>query len=169
MRARATGAEYALHRHQGDLPPGWRDARRRPTGFQPDGDSVHFKPANPTLLDRLKHVGRPYRLTAIGSTQLRFEGIDALELHFGGTHQPRPLADQARDHLTGQLGLNPVPYAPPEHITVKPPVARDAVAGFILSRALEVNGRPVSFAFEGDPPTQDGRTSSSTPPCSGRA
>jgi hypothetical protein len=92
------------------------------SGFEPDGDSIQFKPSDPTLLERLDRVGRPFRLTAIGSTQLRFEGIDALELHFDGSHQPRPLADQARDFLTGELGLNPVPYRPPDDIRVAPPV-----------------------------------------------
>jgi hypothetical protein len=61
-----------------------------PTGFEPDGDSIQFQPANPTLLNRLDQPGRPYRLSLIGSTQLRLEGIDALELHFDSTHQPHP-------------------------------------------------------------------------------
>jgi endonuclease YncB( thermonuclease family) len=127
-----------------------------PTGFQPDGDSIQFQPANPQLLNQLDQPGRPYRLTSIGSTQLRLEGIDALELHFDSTHQPRPLADEARDFLTGKLGLNPVPYRPPRNIQVQPPVAKDATGGFILSRALEVNGRPIAFAFTSTPPAADG-------------
>jgi endonuclease YncB( thermonuclease family) len=127
-----------------------------PTGFEPDGDSIQFKPASPQLLDRLTQPGRPYRLTSIGSTQLRLEGIDALELHFDSTHQPRPLADQARDFLTGKLKLNPVPYRPPSNLQVNPPVPKDAAPGYILSRALEVNGRPVAFAFGGAPPSPDG-------------
>jgi endonuclease YncB( thermonuclease family) len=133
-----------------------RTSAGKPSGFEPDGDSIQFKPADPTLLERLDRVGRPFRLTAIGSTQLRFEGIDALELHFDGSHQPRPLADQARDFLTGELGLNPVPYRPPEGVRVAPPVARDAAAGYILSRALEANGRPVVFAFAGAAPAANG-------------
>jgi endonuclease YncB( thermonuclease family) len=84
-----------------------------PTGFQLDGDSIQFKPTNPQLLNQLDQPGRPVRLTSIGSTQLRLEGIDALELHFDSTHQSRPLADQARDFLTGKLSLNPVPYGRP--------------------------------------------------------
>jgi hypothetical protein len=84
-----------------------------PSGFAPDGDSVQFRPTDHSLLERLTRVGRPYRLTSIGSTQLRFEGIDALELHFDGSLEPRPLADRARDFLTGELALNPVPYKHP--------------------------------------------------------
>jgi hypothetical protein len=121
----------------------------QPSGFSPDGDSIHFKPADPALLERLERVGRPFRLSAIGSTQLRFEGIDALELHFADSHQPRPLADQARDFLTGELELNPVPYEPPELVRVQPPVERDAAHGFVLSRSLEANGRPRGVRLRG--------------------
>jgi endonuclease YncB( thermonuclease family) len=127
-----------------------------PSGFAPDGDSVQFRPTNPSLLERLTRVERPYRLSSIGSTQLRFEGIDALELHFDGSHQPRPLADRARDFLTGELDLNPVPYRAPANIRVRPPVERDATPGYILSRALEVTGRPVAFAFVAVPPAPAG-------------
>ena len=132
------------------------------TGFEPDGDSIHFKPFDPALLGNLERLQMPYRLTNIGSVMLRFEGIDALELHYspshGGpsTHQPRPMADAARDFLTGELNMNPVPYAPPRNLRVKPPVLHDATPGYILSRSLEVHGRPVSFAFTGAAPEADG-------------
>ena len=104
---------------------------------------MQFKPDKPKLLDRLERTADAYRLTSIGSTQLRFEGIDALELHFEGHHQPRPLADDSRDYLTGLLGMNPVAYKAPQNVTVKPPVAHDGTRGYILSRALEAHGRPV--------------------------
>ena len=133
-----------------------QSAAGNPTGFQPDGDSMQFKPDKPKLLDRLERTADAYRLTSIGSTQLRFEGIDALELHFEGHHQPRPLADDSRDYLTGLLGMNPVPYKAPQNVTVKPPAAHDGTRGYILSRALEAHGRPVSFAFAGDPAGNDG-------------
>ena len=45
-----------------------------PSGFEPDGDSMQFKPTNPALLDELARTGSPARLTSIGSAQLRFEG-----------------------------------------------------------------------------------------------
>jgi hypothetical protein len=63
-----------------------------PSGFEPDGDSMQFKPDQPTLLERWNRVGSPYRVTSIGSTQLRFEGIDALELHLreAGSHARSP-------------------------------------------------------------------------------
>lgn len=139
-----------------------RDKNGKATGFEPDGDSIHFKPDKPSLLEKLKVLVKPVKLSGIGSVQLRMEAIDALELHYqpdkGGksSHQPRPLADEARDFLTGELGLNPVPYTPPRNIRVKPPVERDATRGYILSRRLEINGRPVSFVFFGDSAKEDG-------------
>ena len=135
----------------------------QPSGFQPDGDSMEFKPNDPALLDRLTRVGRPCRLSSIGSTQLRFDGIDALELHFGGIHQPRPLADEERDFLTGMLGMNPVAYEPPDYLTVKAPAARDGTPGYILARSLEAHGRPVSFAYAGKPAAPDGSELEVTP------
>jgi hypothetical protein len=131
-------------------------------GFSPDGDSLAFKPQKVSLLDKLERLVQPYKLTAIGSVQLRFEGIDALELHFRGKsgperRQPAPLAEDARDFLTGRFGFNPVPYSPPRLIKVKPPVVRDGAEGYILSRALDIHGRPVSFVFVGSPaPRKDG-------------
>lgn len=133
-----------------------RTAAGNPSGFSPDGDSMQFKPDQPQLLNTLDQVGRPYKLSSIGSTQLRFEGIDALELHYAASHQPRPLADEAREYLTGRLALNPVPYRAPELLRVKPPVERDGTRGYILTRALEANGRPVAFAFAGGSPHADG-------------
>ena len=52
--------------------------------------------------------------------------------------------------------MNPVPYAPPRNVRVRPPAPVDAAPGYIISRALEVNGRPVSFAFAGQPSVADG-------------
>jgi endonuclease YncB( thermonuclease family) len=126
------------------------------TGFQPDGDSIQFKPDNPALLDKLDQVKAPHTLTRIGSLNLRFEGIDAPELHYQGARQPAPFAEDARDFLTGAIGMNPVTYGP-SGITVKPP-ANDGQRGYILARSLEVHGRPVSFVFLGNPPEPDGAT-----------
>lgn len=140
------------------------DKNGKPTGFEPDGDSIHFKPKKIALLDGLTRLGVKYKPSAIGSVNLRMEGIDALEIHytpsFKGakrTHQPRPLADYERDALTGLLGMNPVPYKQPLGTTVAPPVSVDGVPGYILSRSLDVHGRPVSFLYKGAAPFTDGK------------
>jgi len=52
--------------------------------------------------------------------------------------------------------MNPVLYSGAGLTKVQPPVVHDATAGFILSRALEQHGRPVSFVFVGSPPAPDG-------------
>jgi hypothetical protein len=52
-----------------------QSANGNPTGFQPDGDWMQFKPDDALLLHRLEKTADAYRLTSIGSTQLRFEGI----------------------------------------------------------------------------------------------
>lgn len=133
-----------------------RNVNGNPTGFQPDGDSIHFKPQVPSRLDELEQPGHPYRPTRIGSVNLRFEGIDAPELHYQGTRQPAPLPENARDFLTGQIGMNPVNYGP-SGTTVAPP-ANDGQQGYILSRSLEFHGRPVSFVFLGpNLPKPDGQ------------
>jgi endonuclease YncB( thermonuclease family) len=126
------------------------------SGFEPDGDSVQFKPSDAALLQRLTRLSQPVRPTAIGSVQLRFEGIDALELHYAGSHQPRALADQARGFLMTELGLDPIQFAAPDGVRAIPPAPNDGAPGFILARSLEVHGRPVSFVFAGDPAQDDG-------------
>lgn len=127
-----------------------------PSGFAPDGDSVQFAPDDPALLERLPVLAAPVDLTAVGSTQLRMEGIDALELHYSGSHQPRPLADQARDMLMQHLGLTPLTYRAPHHTQVEPPAVNDAQPGWIASRSLDLYGRPIAWLFTGTPPVPDG-------------
>lgn len=131
-----------------------RSAAGNPTSFQPDGDSIHFRPSNPAHLDDLEQVGRPYRLTRIGSLNLRFEGIDATEIHYGRSRQPSPLAEQSRDYLTGQFGMNPVNYKA-DGYRVQPP-ANDGQKGYILSKQLDVHGRPVSFVYSGTTSLKNG-------------
>ena len=43
-----------------------------PTGFEPDGDSIQFKPANPQLLDRLDSArpARPAHLDRVNPAAL---------------------------------------------------------------------------------------------------
>ena len=67
------------------------------TNYSPDGDTIRFKPdeiGDLALLD-----GVPADPNARGHVSLRLEGIDALETHFEGRHQPLALANSARDRL----------------------------------------------------------------------
>ncbi|MFN8412081.1 MAG: hypothetical protein U0Z26_06810 [Anaerolineales bacterium] len=63
-------------------------------GYSPDGDSMMFKAANPALWDGLENENKDTfteKLTKEnGAVQLRLEGIDALETHFGPMPLPTP-------------------------------------------------------------------------------
>ena len=63
----------------------------RVVGFAPDGDSIRFKPSDPTQLLQLQNL--PPDLKLEPPVQLRIEAIDTLETHYslksGPTvHQP---------------------------------------------------------------------------------
>jgi endonuclease YncB( thermonuclease family) len=130
--------------------------KRGLTGYEPDGDSIRFLPDNPENLEKLKRLKTA--VTLDGPVNLRLEGIDALEIHYPSYkyHQPDDLAKGARDFLTAQIGLDPVSYVQPDGVRVRPPVTHDGAPGWILSRSLDIHGRPVSFVFAGKTDLQDG-------------
>jgi hypothetical protein len=128
-------------------------------GYSPDGDSVRFQPATPSFLSLLS--GPPADLNARGHAQLRFEAIDTLETHFGTLHQPLTPAVRALDFTLLQLGITGVTW---DALHQRVTAANDGTEGYILSRAVEDNRRPVAFVYAGAPPAADGARSSSVPP-----
>ena len=127
-------------------------------GSRPDGDSVWFKPTNP---GHLKNLGGPsVDFNGGGFAQLRFEGIDALELHYkGSNHQREDETVAARDRLLELIGFNSVTYAPSvsstidTYVRVATPHPR---TGFILTRNVGFYRRPVAFVFTGETQHQEG-------------
>ncbi len=126
-------------------------------GYSPDGDSVKFKADSQ---DHWKKItGRPKLNKPKNRVQLRFEGIDALETHYrpakGGTeeHQPLVWAQAARDFMLKTLGIKNVQWGPTGKGIVQ---ADDDVPGYILTRAADHYGRPVSYVFAGSTPKKDG-------------
>jgi endonuclease YncB( thermonuclease family) len=107
----------------------------------PDGDSVRFRPDNDTLWKQLK---RSYRIdpSKDGTVQLRFEAIDAPELHYQGKGQP--MGREARDFLLNELGFSAYIYNDNDTITDSVP---GEIRGGILSNSAETNGRPISYVF----------------------
>lgn len=105
-------------------------------GKQPDADSVRFRPDTPDLLDGLE--GKPVRVVKDGTAQLRFQGVDAAELHYGGGRQP--VAKYARNVLLYLMGFGRVRY---QELTVRS--VENRVTGAILTRGTEVYGRPISY------------------------
>lgn len=121
-------------------------------GYQPDGDSMRFKPRNPTFLNDLEQTGWKYELNGSGHIQLRFEAIDALELHYDTSHQPN--GELARDYLTNLLGFENVEYGPSGYIVTD--TENDGLPGYILSKQLGPYGRPIAFVFIGEINKKDG-------------
>ena len=129
-------------------------------GRQPDGDSVAFIADN---IDYFKDVYRGYLLkpsSRDNSVQLRFEGIDTPELHYGSALQP--LGEAARDFLLKDiLGFAPT-YKPsnnPDHpdTTVESSIP-ESIPVCIVTNALETHGRPISYIYLKSDQFEDGDT-----------
>ena len=100
----------------------------------PDGDSVRFAADDLSLWSRL-----PGRIDDPGqhdTVQLRFEGIDSIE-----KTAIEPLATKSRDSMLDLIGASSV---------------ADTPRGYVLSRSVDTNGRPIVFAFAGQAPEGDG-------------
>jgi endonuclease YncB( thermonuclease family) len=110
-------------------------------GKQPDGDSVRFIADNRRNYDELERSERIQPTRSDGSVQLRFEGVDAPEVHYGKASQP--LGVEVRDDLLAWLGFMDVTYSP-DGVTVVSGTP-DTVRAAILSQIAEVNGRPVAY------------------------
>ncbi|HEV2817613.1 MAG TPA: hypothetical protein VGW40_10400 [Allosphingosinicella sp.] len=128
--------------------------------YSPDGDSIRFQPDDAALLHSLTNFNgfRP-RINARGHVQLRIEAIDTLETHYsppsgGGVyHQPDQLAHAAMDRLLAFTGITDVQWDTAHSAVLS---ANDATRGYVLSRAIEKNGRPIAFVFAGEAPETDG-------------
>jgi endonuclease YncB( thermonuclease family) len=116
-------------------------------GKKPDGDSLRFIAHN---LELYRLLQRAYRIKVSrdGSVQLRLEGVDAPELHYG-THM-QPLGEWSRDTLLAWLGFQNIVYEQ-HRVTDSTPLH---IPGAILTQAAEVNGRPISYILIG--PLADG-------------
>jgi endonuclease YncB( thermonuclease family) len=120
-------------------------------GYAPDGDSVKFHASKSTLWSKLD--GPQVKLDTRGNAQLRFEGIDTLETHYKGRHQPTDPANAATDFTLAAIGITDVEWGPKRGRVTS---AHDNVPGYILTRAAEKYHRPVSFVFAGTTSKADG-------------
>jgi endonuclease YncB( thermonuclease family) len=114
-------------------------------GKEPDGDSVRFIADDLEQLFELRNGHRIRPSKSDGSVQLRFEGVDAPELHYGNDAQP--LGAEARDALLEWMGFSNIQLQGTRVTSADP---ADGIRGGILSKAAEANGRPVSWVFVGD-------------------
>jgi endonuclease YncB( thermonuclease family) len=122
-------------------------------GYSPDGDSIRFQADNNNHWDLL--TGPPVTLNGRGHAQLRLEAIDTLETHFGNTHQPLGLATKALDFLLMSLNITGAQW---DVLRTRITAANDGTRGYIITRAVEQNGRPVAFVFAGATPKADGKS-----------
>lgn len=120
-------------------------------GYSPDGDSIRFQADDEENWAKL--AGPPVTLNARRHAQLRLEAIDTLETHFRNTHQPVALATRALDFLLQGLKITGVQW---DVLRTRITEANDGTEGYILSRNVEPNRRPVAFVFSGEPPADDG-------------
>ena len=126
-------------------------------GYEPDGDSVRFIADNPARWNMLKNHFRIQPSKLDGSVQLRFDGIDATELHYGS--QAQPLGPEARDRLLSLMGFTKITYEPlsatvkasnPQAVPTRVKTSTPAtIPGFVLSQMAEINGRPVAYVLVG--------------------
>lgn len=116
-------------------------------GKEPDGDSVRFIADNPDLYEQLQ---RSYRIKLSGdrSVQLRLEGIDTPEVHYGSDAQI--LGDKARDRLLDLIGFDNIKFKGNQVQSAAP----DTVSGVILSQAVDANGRPIAYVLVGEKANQ---------------
>ena len=114
-------------------------------GKSPDGDSIRFIPDKPALLDDLYRGDRVRASRVDGSVQLRLEGIDAPETHYGRDAQPEGGA--ARDWLLEQVGFSHVVFDQSATVQSSDPATIPAT---VLSKGVDPNGRPIAYVLTGD-------------------
>jgi endonuclease YncB( thermonuclease family) len=111
---------------------------------EPDGDSVRFIADDVSLYQRLQNAYRIH-LSQDESVQLRFEGVDAPELHYGTASQP--LGAVARDALLNWMGFKNIVYKNNHSTMVASADPAQGIRGGILTNMAEANGRPVSYVL----------------------
>lgn len=147
------GGEMPYRLIKGSFHLFYSGADDRHVGAQPDGDSAWFRPNHPQHLVDLD--GRSAEFNKGGFCQLRFEAIDALELHFQGAKQNHTASVAARRFLVTELGFHAVTYSDGKGLAVRTASPHPRV-GHILTRTVDPYGRPVSFVFSGATSRADG-------------
>jgi endonuclease YncB( thermonuclease family) len=115
-------------------------------GKSPDGDSIRFIPDTPSLLAELYRADRVRVTRTDGSVQLRLEGIDSPETHYGTDAQP--LGANARSWLLDGLGFSNVVFNTAGTVQSATLATRPAV---VLSKGVDPNGRPIAYLFDEEP------------------
>ena len=115
---------------------------------QPDGDSVRFVADLPEPYRDLRYARRIRPSQEDDTVQLRLEGIDAPEVHYGPFAQP--YGDVSREAFLAMLGFSDVVYEAGEKNRVES-ATPDSVPVTVATHAADANGRVVSYLL----PRQD--------------
>jgi endonuclease YncB( thermonuclease family) len=108
----------------------------------PDGDSMRFVADDPSLFEGLPRFSPPTEAGGIESYQLRFQAIDAPELHYGGAGQPHGL--ESRNGLLTWLGVDSAAW----DWVVAPSGFEWRHKAAILCDVFEGHGRPIAFVLK---------------------
>jgi endonuclease YncB( thermonuclease family) len=128
------------------------DPRRGP---QPDGDTVTFFPKSLDSVRALKRISGRAPDISNGHINVRYEGIDALETHFQGTHQDLGLANAARERNLALLGFTNVKFFL-DLPNVVQSVDRNPLPGYVIANGIESNGRMLGLVYAGTTNHHDG-------------
>ncbi len=118
-------------------------------GKEPDGDSVRFIADNPELYKELHRSFRISPSRTDNSVQLRFEAIDAPEVHYGTFAQP--MGDWARNAMLDRLGFTQYSFGGKSGNLVLSS-SPESIPGYILTKGVDANGRPICYVL---PETDD--------------
>ena len=107
----------------------------------PDGDSMRFVANDMSLFEGLPRFSPPSETRGLETYQLRFQAIDAPELHYGGAAQPHGL--ESRNGLLDWLGVDPAEW----DWAVAPSGFEWEKEAAILCDGFEGHGRPIAFVL----------------------
>lgn len=121
-------------------------------GYQPDGDSIRFRPDNAQAFADIHRGFRVRPSKKDGSVQLRLDGMDAPETHYGTAAQR--YGNESRDALLKWLGFEVAFGQDGKTVSDSKPLEVGAV---ILTKGADVHGRPIAYCFRRkDIPEEDG-------------
>ncbi len=133
---------------------------------EPDGDTIRFRPDDPRILDELGPEGQRPAFSQQGTQiNVRFEGVDALETHFSGTHQQLRLGREASARMLALAGFTSVTRSG-NRVTGAMP---ESLRGHVLANTLDSFGRVIAFGFASEHPGADGSPIFLDPPTLGQS
>jgi endonuclease YncB( thermonuclease family) len=119
-------------------------------GPQPDGDTISFLPDNDDLVQDLpRFSNRSAERKHLGTYNVRFEGIDALETHYLNRHQNLEFGEAARGEMLKLMGFGRVEFWPNQRNNVRS-AEHHPMRGHLIANGIESNGRVLGLVYPGE-------------------